>query len=443
MSTPTVGTALTQPEARPASRRLKRWQVIGGILLLALIIVTILAAFGPFPWQLLGQGMLLLAVVFVVLLALGVLITTLVIAAITRKRTRILPWAQRLLRLALVFLILLVGAATAVVGSQWHASTPPILGANGQPLPGSIATLEQVTLNGSQQWITIRGTNVHNPVLLYLGIGGPGAGGFPATATSLVPLEDHFVVVNWDQPGTGKSYNAVPISTLTVERFVSDAQQLTQLLRARFHQDKIYVLGLSWSTIVGIKLVQQYPELYAAYIGNGQMVNTTENDRLGYQLALKIANERRDTTTVDKLRRNGPPPYTGDGMAMKYVAYNDVLFSYMGSTTVMQILLLAPQFAPEYGLWDKVNFDRGLIESYQVLYPQLRDLDFTRSAAKLDVPIYFLVGRHDVNAMASLVERYYNVLQAPHKELIWLDSDHGATAEEILDAMVNHVLKQI
>jgi len=412
-------------------------------LLLALIIVTILAAFGPFPWQLLGQGMLLLAVVFVVLLALGVLITTLVIAAITRKRTRILPWAQRLLRLALVFLILLVGAATAVVGSQWHASTPPILGANGQPLPGSIATLEQVTLNGSQQWITIRGTNVHNPVLLYLGIGGPGAGGFPATATSLVPLEDHFVVVNWDQPGTGKSYNAVPISTLTVERFVSDAQQLTQLLRARFHQDKIYVLGLSWSTIVGIKLVQQYPELYAAYIGNGQMVNTTENDRLGYQLALKIANERRDTTTVDKLRRNGPPPYTGDGMAMKYVAYNDVLFSYMGSTTVMQILLLAPQFAPEYGLWDKVNFDRGLIESYQVLYPQLRDLDFTRSAAKLDVPIYFLVGRHDVNAMASLVERYYNVLQAPHKELIWLDSDHGATAEEILDAMVNHVLKQI
>jgi pimeloyl-ACP methyl ester carboxylesterase len=124
------------------------------------------------------------------------------------------------------------------------------------------------------------------------------------------------------------------------------------------------------------------------------------------------------------------------------VANDDVLFSSMGSPTLMQVLLLVPQFAPEYGLWDKVNFDRGLIESYQVLYPQLRDLDFTRSAAKLEVPIYFLVGRHDVNAMTSLVERYYNVLQAPHKELIWLESGHGATAEEILDAMVNHVLKQ-
>jgi pimeloyl-ACP methyl ester carboxylesterase len=334
-----------------------------------------------------------------------------------------------------------MGLAGAVIGSQWHASTPPILAANGQPLPGSIATMEQVTLNGSQQWITIRGKNAHNPVLLYLGIGGPGAGGFPATATTLSPLEDHFVVVNWDQPGTGKSYNAVPISTLTVERFVSDAHALTQLLCTRFHQDKIYVLGLSWGTILGIKLVQQYPDLFYAYIGNGQMVNTTENDRLGYELALKIVTERGDTATEDRLRGYGPPPYVGDGMTVKYAAYNDVLFNYMGSLTIEQILLLVPQFAPEYGLLDKVNFDRGLIESFAVLYPQLRDLDFTTQASKLDVPVYFLVGR-DVNAMASLVERYYNILQAPHKELIWLNSGHGATAEETVDALVNHALKQ-
>src|SRR6266487_1186826 len=293
MSTTTVGNAPTQPEARPSLRHLRRGQVIGGILLLALIAVVVLAAFGPFPWQLLGQATLLLSVVVVVLLALGALLITLGIAAITRRRTRILPWRGRLLRLVLVLGILLVG------------------------LPGSIATLEQVTLGGSQQWITIRGKSAHNPVLLYLGIGGPGAGGFPASGMTLAPLENHFVVVNWDQPGTGKSYNAVPIPTLTVERFVSDAHELTQLLRTRFHQEKIYVMGLSWGTILGIKLVQQYPDLFSAYIGNGQMVNTTENDRLGYQLALKIVTERGDTATADTLRRNGPPPYVGDGMAMK------------------------------------------------------------------------------------------------------------------------------
>ncbi|MFN8486188.1 MAG: CPBP family intramembrane glutamic endopeptidase [Caldilineaceae bacterium] len=121
-------------------------------------------------------------------------------------------------------------ALLAVWLSQVYAATPPILDANKQPLPNSIAVLEKVNLGGSEQWITIRGKDVTKPVLLYLGIGGPGAGGFPASALSLKPLEDHFVVVNWDQPGTGKSYNAAPISTLTVDRFVADAHELTQEL---------------------------------------------------------------------------------------------------------------------------------------------------------------------------------------------------------------------
>jgi len=129
-----------------------------------------------------------------------------------------------------------VVAALVVVASQAFAATPPIVGANGKPIPGSIAVMEKVELGGSEQWITIRGKDVDKPVLLYLGIGGPGAGGFPASALTLAPLEEHFVVVNWDQPGTGKSYHAAPIATLSVERFVSDAHELTQLLRARFHR---------------------------------------------------------------------------------------------------------------------------------------------------------------------------------------------------------------
>lgn len=331
-------------------------------------------------------------------------------------------------------------ATIAVAASQVYAATPPILGADGRPLPHSIAVMERVRLGGGEQWITIRGRDRGNPVLLYLGIGGPGAGGFPASAMTLAPLEEHFVVVNWDQPGTGKSYAAVPISTLTVERFVADAYELAQILRARFHQEKIYVLGLSWGSILGTKLVHQHPELFYAYVGTGQMVNTVENDRMGYDLALTIAAKRGDAGAVGALQRYGPPPYVGEGMATKYAAYNNVLFDHMGSLRLELVLLLAPQFAREYGLIDKVNFARGLIESFAVVYPQLRDLDFTTEAARVDVPMYFLVGRQDVNAMASLVERYYTVLDAPHKELIWLSSGHGANAAELRDAMVNHVL---
>ena len=407
-----------------------------------------LAQLGRAAWavmlRLLATLVVLLLVLPVALLPIGTAVppfvwVLLALAEIALVVALVRFWRRR--RAALGMLASLAGVAVlAVVASQAFAATPPMLGVNGQPLPNSIAVMEKVQIGGSEQWITIRGENINKPVLLYLGIGGPGAGGFPANALVLAPLEKHFVVVNWDQPGTGKSYDSAPIASLTVERFVSDAHDLTQMLRARFHQDKIYVLGLSWGTILGTKLVQQYPDLFYAYVGTGQMVNTTQNDRMGYQLALKIAAERGASATVNRLQRNGSPPYDGAGMAMKYAAYNNVLFDYMGSARLEQVLLLVPQFAREYGLLDKLNFARGLIDSFPVVYPQLRDLDFTAQAARLDVPMYFLVGRRDVNAMASLVERYYTVLDAPHKELIWLDSGHGAGAGEILDAMVNHVL---
>ena len=172
------------------------------------------------------------------------------------------------------------------------------------------------------------------------------------------------------------------------------------------------------------------------------MVNTTENDVYGYEFAIKVATERGDLNTAESLRRNGPPLYQGDGMQLKYAAYNNVLFDYMDNASLEMVLLLVPQLAREYGLWDRVNFDRGLIESFGVLYPQLRDLDFTTQANKMDVPMYFLHGRNDVNAVSELVERYYNVLQTPHKELIWIESGHGATPDEILDTLVNRVLPQ-
>ena len=113
--------------------------------------------------------------------------------------------------------ILLV-SIVAVVASQIFAATPPITDENGNPIPGSIATLEKVNLNGTEQWISIRGQDATKPILLHLGMGGPGGGGF-ATRSLFAPLEKDFVVVSWDEPGTGKSYNSMPISELTTKAF--------------------------------------------------------------------------------------------------------------------------------------------------------------------------------------------------------------------------------
>jgi len=335
-------------------------------------------------------------------------------------------------------------SSLAIVASQIFAATPPITDVNGKPLPDSIASLEKVNLNGSEQWITIRGQDVDKPILLNLGMGGPGGGGF-ATRSLFEPLEKDFVVVSWDEPGTGKSYNAVPFSTLNKQRFVEDAHALTLYLRERFHQEKIYVYGVSWTSILGVWLVQEYPELYYAYIGNGQMVNIIRDDVMGYELALNYSVERGDAKMAETLQRNGPPPYTGEDMLDKYVVYLDVLNDYMHSPHYTVIVPIVPFIAPEYGLVDKINHTRGLIRSFEVVYPQLQDVDFTTQAAKLDVPVYIFAGRNDVNAMSSLVEEYFNVLEAPHKELIWLNGGHGLDGSNLgqfVDVMVNKVLAE-
>lgn len=158
----------------------------------------------------------------------------------------------------------------AVGLSQWFASTPLITDADGNPLPNSISTLEAVELNGSQHWMTIRGHSTDLPVLLFLA-GGPGGSELVMTRRYLSELEEHFIVVNWDQPGTGKSYNALPFDALTPERYVSDAHELTLYLRQRFNQEKIYIYGESWGSILAILLVQQYPDLFHAFISTGQM----------------------------------------------------------------------------------------------------------------------------------------------------------------------------
>jgi pimeloyl-ACP methyl ester carboxylesterase len=332
----------------------------------------------------------------------------------------------------------------AVIASQYFAATPPIQDANGQPILGSIASLEKVNINGTEQWITIRGHDVTKPVLLNLGMGGPGGGGF-STRSLYEPLEKDFVVVSWDEPGTGKAYDAVPIATLTPDLFVEDAYTLTMYLRERFHQDKIFVYGVSWSSIIGVKLIQQHPELFHAYIGNGQMVNTTENDILGYEFALDYLTKKGDTKTLEALRRNGPPPYTGENVTGRYVAYLDVLNVYMGMPRLTVIVPIVPFFAPEYGYVDKINHTRGIVDSFNAIYPQLKDLDFITQAPKLDVPVYFFAGRKDVNAMYTIVEEYYNVLEAPHKELIWLEGGHGLGSNNLhqfVDVMVNQVLAE-
>lgn len=336
----------------------------------------------------------------------------------------------------------------AVLISQAYASTPPITDAEGQVIPNSIATLEKVDLNGSKQWISIRGQDVHAPVLLFLA-GGPGGSQLVTARRTLGALEDHLVVVNWEQPGAGKSFNAVDRSALTPERYVEDGIALVNYLRARFDEEKVYLVGESWGSALGVWMIQKNPELFHAFIGTGQMVAFLENDTMCYDLVLRLMREQGNLKKVQQLEQQGPPPYYGKGTAMKEAAFLMETFNYMnadpniaddGFNTFQDLA------GPEYGLYDKVAWFLGALETMDAVYPQLWDVDFRAQATQLKVPVYFLLGRHDVNAPPALAEEYFAILDAPHKELIWFErSGHNPWVTEstgFVDVIVNRILPE-
>lgn len=336
----------------------------------------------------------------------------------TRKR-RLIIMGSALLAALLAVVILMPG------------HTAPIVDETGKPIPGSIAVMEKVKLGGVDQWIVIRGKSAAKPILLLLS-GGPGGSETGRFLHFNRELEEHFIVVNWEQRGCGKSYPAYKQKEgLTVDRYVEDIYELAQMLKARFRQEKIYLLGHSWGTVIGVKAVQKFPEQFYAYIGSAQMVNIVDTDRYIYHYVMDMAEQHGDTKLVRKMEGLGEPPYFGKGMLKKYASflgsyetYKRKETNYLKNEDYRKNESWAMFFCEEYGLLDKINAARGLIDTFQAVYPQIQDLNFVEQAPRLEVPVYFLIGRHDYTS--QFIEEYFNVLEAPAKELIWFeDSAHG------------------
>ena len=216
----------------------------------------------------------------------------------TAKQKR---WSKKWRGLMISILTIVFVLSVFLAISQWIAHTPPILGEDGKPLPNSIASLEKITLGGEDQWLIIRGEDVNKPVLLFLS-GGPGASEAARVLRFNQELEKHFVVVIWEQRGCGKSYPSLnPKSSLTVDQYASDLIELSEMLRARFDEKKIYLVGHSWGTIFGTRAVQQRPELFHAYVGTAQMVDVLETDQIIYETILEHSRETGDTPFVETL----------------------------------------------------------------------------------------------------------------------------------------------
>ena len=339
----------------------------------------------------------------------------------------------RLQKIAIFLVVVMTVNLGLVAISQFTASTPPIVDEAGDTPSNSIAELTELELNGRKQWVSLRGWDKDKPVLLFLA-GGPGGTQLAAARYELAELEKHFVVVNWDQPGSCKSYYAEKTQNITVETYIQDGYALTEYLKERFSKEKIYLIGESWGSALGVFLVDRYPESYHALIGTGQMIDFAETERMNYTTALKVAKSNGDTDIIKKLKVNGEPPYYGKDVTWKSAIYLNYLSAYMANKPDIHnpgYNTFRDMGSSEYGLLDKINFFRGLVNTFNDVYQQLYRIDLRRDYTKLDVPVYFFLGRHDVNAPTVLVEEYEEVLEAPDKGIVWFEhSGHSPWINE-------------
>ena len=333
----------------------------------------------------------------------------------------------RLKRTALFFAVVMALNLAFVAFTQFTASTPRIEAEN------SIAELTELELNGRKQWISLRGWDKTKPVLLFLA-GGPGGTQMAAVRHELAELEKHFVVVGWDQPGSGKSYYAEKTANITVDTYIQDGHALTEYLKERFSQEKIYLVGESWGSALGIFLADKYPQSYHALIGTGQMIDFAETERMDYAKALEIAENNGDAALVEKLKANGEPPYYGKDVTWKSAVY----LNYLSGIMARNPKIHNPGYntfrdigSHEYGLLDKINYARGIINTFNHVYQQLYNIDMRTDYKKLDVPVYFFLGRHDINAPTVLVKEYERILDAPDKGIVWFEhSGHSPWINE-------------
>jgi pimeloyl-ACP methyl ester carboxylesterase len=310
----------------------------------------------------------------------------------------------------------------------------PFMDQNGRPLAGSLSEKIYLDINGVKQGMFIKSKDINNPVLLYL------HGGMPdyfLTHKYPTGLEDDFTVVWWEQRGSGISYSTdIPRETLTLEQMIADTLEVTNYLRRRFGQDKIYLMGHSGGTFIGIQAAARAPELYYAYIGEAQMANQLESERLAYNYMLDQFKANGNTKMVQKLE--AAPVTVKDGAPRSYLLLRDQAMHSLGiGTTHDMDSVVSGIFFPslqsrDYTLTEKINLWRGKASSgVASLWGEMLAIDLSERLTELALPVYFLEGIYDYTCTYSVAREYFEILKAPAKGFYTFEhSAHSPIFEE-------------
>lgn len=318
--------------------------------------------------------------------------------------------------------------------------TQPFRGPNGEVVPGSIAEAKYVSLGGLDQWVMIRGESLANPPLILL-YGGPGLSEMPFFRCFNAPLERAFTVVYWDQRGSGKSFDrGIPRSSMTVEQFLNDLDELVDAVRGRVGRKKVTIFGHSWGSALGVLYAARFPEKVAAYVGSGQVGDWLAAESASYAFALAEAERLNNRQAQMKLRAIGPPPYDVKSL----LAERTWLQRFDGQLSVRALWKMGRIFlgAPEASIVDLPNIVQGFRFSIEAMWTEVLALNLVKLVPALQMPVFFFLGRKDHWVPPETSVAYFDALTAPSKKLVWFEaSGHEPFVDE--PAKFNSVMVEL
>jgi pimeloyl-ACP methyl ester carboxylesterase len=328
-------------------------------------------------------------------------------------------------------------APPASAAADWRTPAQKILReARRIVSPDGIDELREVRIGGIAQWISVRGHDRRNPILLFIH-GGPASTEMPVSWLYQSAWEDYFTVVQWDQRGAGKTYVANDPKTVepTVEgdRMIADAEEMVAWLRSNYHKRKIFVLGHSWGSILGLEVARRHPDWLHAYIGMGQIIDGVEGERIGYAWALAQARADHNDKAVQQLEAIAPYPRPDGSVSVEQIiAQRDWVIHYGGLTwgrADFDYAQDAAKLSPDDSR-KELNPEDGIGESLGRLLPTMMRYD-VRNVRRIDCPVFIFAGAHDYETPSQLAIRWLARLRAPRKGLVRFEnSAHMMELEE-------------
>jgi len=304
-----------------------------------------------------------------------------------------------------------------------------------------------ISIEGIEQWITIKGDDKTKPIVLLIH-GGPGSTMSQYSNNIYGSWVEDFVVVNWDQRGAGRTFgkNAPPVidmdfyvdNPLTVDQMTRDGIAVAKYLVNYLSQEKVILIGTSWGSVLGVEMALHSPELFHAYIGLSQFVNFSRNFDFAYSKVYQMATDQEDEIALEKLNTLGAPPYED---AKDYGQLLRIIKKYERDNSIA-----APdswwKIAASYDN-ENDNNDRNEGDDYSFINfvghaklnieSMVSHIDFAKNGLVFKVPVYIIQGAQDILTAETINRPYFDQIQAPVKEYhLMEDAAHGHN-QSVLD----------